>query len=514
MDAPRWYDPDMRARWIALWVVASCTDAGGVTLALDVPANDALDPFSLPIAEIALTVRAGDDVIYSATRENPERTEGIDFGRVPYGDALRFEVTAAAPSGRIVGYGRNDAPIDSPEGERVVVPVRVRRPFSYLAGATSLIAVDGTSEPGTAYTSERDLGFETTAVATTHDGNEIVVAAGNALVILSSADHSPIEPMPAPLPDTVGRLAVSGDGRWAVATHDTPETTGVSIVDLDVVRAGDEPRPTFVPTARPGEVAIAGDLAWILLDPLVGFSCAGESSVMTIDLTDPTAELPATPLDQRATRIAVDPASGAAYVVIACASEIVRIGEPGAAPEPFLQLAGASTVTIERDRLWANGHVDGEGAHITLASAPLAGGQATVLDLPTLEERAIATALAQQGQDGVIQMTADLASAYDLSVLPDGEHVAILVAAGYITDPAGDDGTGRPVVPKITLVSYEYQLVQLDTGLGAQRLRTWCDITWDPGALLDEFECARAPGQDTTDLPFVPDNLATLFGSP
>lgn len=63
------------------------------------------------------------------------------------------------------------------------------------------------------------------------------------------------------------------------------------------------------------------------------------------------------------------------------------------------------------------------------------------------------------------------------------------------------------------MITYEYQLVQLDTGLAAQRLRLSCDITWQPGALLDDFRCARAPGQDEAPVPFAATDLSVLHGS-
>ena len=159
------------------------------------------------------------------------------------------------------------------------------------------------------------------------------------------------------------------------------------------------------------------------------------------------------------------------------------------------------------------GHVDGEFAHLILASAQLDGSERTVLDLSTLEERAVATALVVAGQDGLVRMTADLASAFDMAVLPDGEHVAILVAAIYITEATGDAGGGQPILPVVRMVTYEYQLIQLSTGLAAQRLRTTCAISWDPGALLDDFDCAQAPGQDLSELDFIPSRLTSLFGS-
>ena len=62
-------------------------------------------------------------------------------------------------------------------------------------------------------------------------------------------------------------------------------------------------------------------------------------------------------------------------------------------------------------------------------------------------------------------------------------------------------------------ITFEYQQVQLDTGLAAQRLRLSCEISWEPGALLDDFRSARVPGQDEAPVAFAATDLSVLYGS-
>lgn len=69
------------------------------------------------------------------------------------------------------------------------------------------------------------------------------------------------------------------------------------------------------------------------------------------------------------------------------------------------------------------------------------------------------------------------------------------------------------IVPAIDMIVHDYQLVQLDTGLGAQRLRLSCALTWEPGALLDDFRCGRVPGQDEAAAPFMPADVTAIYGS-
>ncbi|MBZ0231498.1 MAG: hypothetical protein K8M05_04050, partial [Deltaproteobacteria bacterium] len=206
-------------------------------------------------------------------------------------------------------------------------------------------------------------------------------------------------------------------------------------------------------------------------------------------------------------------ASGTAIVAVGCANEVVAIDAPAGAPRLVYAAPGVGALTIADGRLWMTGHVEGPDAHLSIIEMSLDGRDPHTLALPSTEERAIATALEQAGQDGEIRLTADLHTAFAISVLPDGAHVAIVEIAAHLGEASGDAGGGRPVVPEMSLVTYEYQLVRLDTGLDAQRLRLSCAITWEPGALLDDFRCGRVPGQDDAPVTFAATDLSVLFGS-
>lgn len=490
--------------------LAACGEGGAVELRIERPADPALDPLA-GAGELRLSAWTGGDRIHQAAIAAPAPGERFDFGQVPIADDVRFELEGASGSGRVVGYGRSGAAVDVGADEVVEVVVPMRRPFVYLSGAPDVVALDATREPGEDYASAIAIGAAPEAVAALPDGSAVLVAGGGALRRVSTSDHATVEGEVA-IAGAVVDLAVDADGRWAAASH----ADGISIVDLGELRGGGG-EAVFVPAVEPGELAVGGGLVWAVLDPVDSLFCTGTSSVLAIPVDDPASAAPPVALDRKATDLVVDPATGAAFVVEPCGggreSALVRFAAPGAAPEPWLSVPGLSAVTLARDRLWVTGHVDGADAHITLASVSLAGGDPEVLDLPTTEGRALATELVAAGQDGLIGMTADLSSSYALSVLPDGEHVAIVIAAVYSTEPAGDAGGGQPIIPEITMVTYEYQLVQLDTGLGAQRVRLSCSISWEPGALLDDFACALAPGQDAADVDFVPGDLSVLYGS-
>lgn len=506
----------MRGRsWITgaltLVVIAGCGGEGGVELRLDLPSAAKLDPLDGRVSSVTLNVTAAGDTVYSATREFPGAGAGVDFGRVPIGEGLSFELVGRTSASQVVAYGRTPTPVDVSSDTAREVDVPVRRPYVYIAGADGVLAVDGTAEPDSGYDELIAPGATSRAVAVTADGSRIVVAAGGELGVISTADHEPGDNK-VTLAAPAVHLAVSPDGHWAVVSHtdnaDPDALRGVSIVDLD--RLGDADAVRFVATEAAGEVAVGNDTAWVLQNPLASLACTGDSSVAAIELDAGTA---ADSVDLGGPAVDIVAGNGVVYAAMPCSNQVVKVLAGAVQPTPVLEVAGASALSLARGRLWAMGHIDGEFAHLILASSLVDGSDRKVLDLPTLEERAVATALVGPGQDGLIRMTADLASASEMTVLPDGEHVAILVTAVYLTDSSGDAGNGQPILPVVQMVTYEYQLVQLATGLPAQRLRTTCAISWDPGALLDDFACARAPGQDVSVVDFVPRRITALFGA-
>jgi hypothetical protein len=425
-------------------------------------------------------------------------------------DALWFELRSTTAAGRVVGFGRAGAPVDVTDDDPVRVTIPLRRPFVYLAGADALVTVDATREPGEDYVSMMPVGAGVRAVAGTADGTELVVVTTSSVRLVATLTHAALSGEVA-LPSEPAELAVSADGRWAAVSHRAPPE-GVSIVDLQALRAGAAVAPAFVAIDRPGAIGIAGGVVWVLKNPNDSLFCGGTSSVVSVPLDAPAAS-PDIALTSRATDLTVDPGSGAAIVNIGCGNEVVAIDAPGGAPRSVYAAPGVGAVTVARGRLWMTGHVEGPDAHLSIIDMNLDGSDPHTLALPNTEERAVAVALEEAGQDGEIRLTADLHTAFALSVLPDGAHVAILEIAAYIGQASGDAGGGRPIIPEMQMITYEYQLVQLDTGLAAQRLRLSCEISWEPGALLDAFRCARVPGQDEAPVPFTATDLSVLYGS-
>jgi hypothetical protein len=494
---------------LAFLAFPACHD-GHVTLSLVIPSTPGLDPLRDADLLTLDGLSSGATVYSSTISAPPRRGDPLEFADVPTGDDLRFELRAATAAGRVVGFGRSNQSFDITDDDDVRVPIRVRKPFAYLAGADTLVAVDGTAEPGEDYVSMMPLGAPVRAVAATGDGAEVVVATPTSIRLVSTLTHVATTDELL-LSSEVSELAISADGRWAAVSHQgAPQ--GISIIDLEALRDSAPVPPTFVAIDKPGAIAIGGGVVWVLVDPIDSLFCGGTSSVVSVPLDAPTAST-AIPLAARAGTLTADPDSGAAIVAVGCADEIVAIDAPGGTPRTVYASPGLGAVTVANGRIWATGTVNGVDAHLTLTSFDLDGSDPHTVTLPTTEEHAVATALEAAGQDGQLRLTADLHTAFAVSVLPDGAHVAIVDIAAYIGLASGDAGGGRPIVPDMQMIAYEYQLVELDTGLSAQRLRLSCEISWEPGALLDSFRCDTAPGQDEAPAPFAATDLSVLYGS-
>jgi hypothetical protein len=179
-----------------------------------------------------------------------------------------------------------------------------------------------------------------------------------------------------------------------------------------------------------------------------------------------------------------------------------------------------TNVTVAGSRVWGVGREATTDAHLVLASVNADGSAASRLDLPLAQELAQSNDLTEPGQTAEVRLDADQADAYSLSVLPDGHNVTLLVHATYHADEVVrtisvlGNMFDQVIVPAMDMETYEYQLVDVTTGGATQRLRTSCAINWDEGvALLDDWDCASAQGQVTSDEDFIARQATVLYGA-
>lgn len=499
----------VRSLWLAALSVA-CSAEGAVRIRIDAPEDARLTPVDGRLAAITLTIESDGMPPRAVTRPAQDRTAPIDLGDVPIADGVRLSLAATSAAGRLVGYGRAPAPIDVVADEVIEVPIRLRRPFAYVAGGNRLAVYDATLERGQAYASEIDVAAPT-AVTATPDGAEVLALVGGSVVPVSTMTHQAVGLPAVALGPGATDLTVSPDSRWVAVSHG--QGTGVSMIDLVAMRGGAGAAVHLDLGAPVGAVAFAGDKAWVLLQPARQAACGAPSSLRAIDLA--TMQPGATvPLDGPAGDLAADGASGTLVLAMRCAGQVVKVNAVGdtASPELLIAVPDPTTVAVARGRVFTMGHVDAPGAaHLIFASVGLDGSNPAMLQLAVPEERAKSNDFTASGQAAEVRMAADTAMAYDLAVLPDGGRVAALVLSSYHSTPMGDL-LGSPIIPAIDVVTVEYQLIDAETGTALQRMRGACQIDWRHDAFLDDFSCTQASGQDQANPAFVPTTVAVLYG--
>ncbi|MBI4510749.1 MAG: hypothetical protein HY698_14030 [Deltaproteobacteria bacterium] len=495
---------------VALVLGLACAGEGGVRIRIDAPVDPTLSPLDERVATVALLTEEEGQLLQLATRPAGDRSSSLGLGEIRVGEGVRLALQVLSPTGRMLGHGRATGPVEV-SAERVSeVPIRLRRPLAFVAGAFDLRAFDTTLDPGEPMERGIAVGSFPVAVAPTPDGGELVVIAAERLHLLSTSNHKPLENAKVSLAAGARDVAVSPDSRWALVTHDA----GLSVVDLSSPREGHETKPTFLPLGRVGGVAVDNNVGYVLIDKAEAGSCAGRSSIQPVPLPVPETLPSPIELDMGVNDLAVDPSSGRLLLGAACLG--LRLLSPSSGGQATLELLAMempTVVAIQGRRAWAAGQVPGPNAHLVLASIGLDGGGKQVLDLPVPEERAKSNELrlSQEGQVAEIRMTADWVMAYDLAVLPGGAHVAILVHAKYRAETSGQV-FGMPIIPQMDVETREYQLVDTKAGVPIQRMRAACDISLTGIAILSDFECTLTPGQDVARPPYNPTHVAVLFG--
>jgi hypothetical protein len=497
-------------------VCAACGGGGEVRIIVDTPADPALDPLDSRVATVTLLVEL-DGEVRAETVAAGDRDRPIELGDVPIVDGVRLSLQTATGGGRMIGFGRAPDPISVHATDVVEVPIRLRRPFAYVSGASQLRAFDTTLDQGQPYQLALPVAGPA-AVASTADGAHVAVLSGDTLSLLETATHAsdPVAATAAVQPGG-GDLTISRDSRWIGVSHRASNGRGVSIVDLAALRDG-AASVTFFDLGGQAGVFLDEErgIAWALIDMSESlFACAEAlTQAVPIDLATLEAGAPI-PLGRKVFDAAIDPATGDLFVALGCEGRVLRMDLASETPleEDVLEVAGASTIAVAGGRVWTIGHVDGEGTgHLEIAHAALDGSGVTRLALPVAEERARADEFSEESQSAEVRIKADLVAAYDLAVLPDSSRIAVLVLSTYDSDPTGDF-FGSPIIPGLQMVTTEYQLLDAATGTAFQRLRTHCSLTvLDPDAFLTDFSCTSTPGQDQSAEDFIAGNVAVLYG--
>jgi hypothetical protein len=494
---------------------AGCSHSGAVHVTIDLPDDPDLSP-AADLARLQLVSEVGGAPGQPTNRDVTSTMAGadIDFGTVSIHPGVRLSLIGFATTGRLVGFGRASAPITVTSDASQAVTIPLRRPFAYIAGGDALVACDTTVEPGAPFALTIDAAPQPVAAAATPDGTQVVAVGGSQLVALSTSRHMASGGVPATLAAGASAVAISPDSRWAVVVHGgaAAPMSGVSVVDLKAGGAA-----AFVAVDNADAVAVSADTAYVLQNATD--ACTGQSTIVPVRLGATALAGTGFGLASAARDIAIGPDGTTLLVAEPCADAVWALRDDGKTQVKVAKLTSPTNVAVNGDRVWGVGRESQGGAHLVLASANLDGTAAAPLSLPPTQELAKSTDLTEAGQTTEVRLDPDQVDAYSLSVLPDGRSVALLVHATYhaapIVRPVSFNGTifDETIVPGIDMETYEYQLIDVTTGSLTQRLRTRCKINWDPGAVLDNWACARALGQDTTDMDFVANQVTVLYGA-
>jgi hypothetical protein len=504
-----------RAGLILLGAAVACGQNGAVHLQIELPDDRALSPASEDLARLTLVTEIDGGQGQITSREVSSTVVGtqISFGDVAIDAGVHLSLLAFAASGRLIGYGRALAPIAVTSDAELAVTIPLRRPFAYVSGGPALLACDTTVDPGQPFASAIADAAQPVAVAATPDGAAVIAVGAGQLRSISTARHAGSGAAPIPLAAGAFAVAVSPDSRWAVVVH-RGATSGMSIVDLGKHGAG---APEFVPIDGPAGVAVSADTAYVLTN--ASDDCTAQSTIVPVTLATAAAGANVG-LAGAARDVALAPDGKTLLVAEPCANAIVAVSGGGATQVKVVQVPSPTDVAVIGSRVWGAGRDMQNGAHLVVASANVDGSAPAHVDLPLTQELAKSNDLTEAGQVTEVRLDADQVDGYSLSVLPDGQRVSLLVHATYhaapIVRPVEFNGVifDETIVPSLSMETYEYQLIDVTTGVATQRLRTSCSIDWAHNtAVLDDWSCASALGQNTTDTDFIAGEVTVLYGA-
>lgn len=514
--------------------VPGCSETGQVQIELILPEDAALSPAGDRLAEITLVTWGEGEPLQRDTHEVEDPSRGVEMGALPAGVEVQVALELRAASGRLIGYGRAPGTVSAQADGDTIIPIHVRRPYIYASGAADrLETFDSTLDPGEDGTyGSLDLPAPV-ASAATPDGAELVVVSAlgetdSLLRVIETRTHVALQSAPVPLGGGVSDVAISADGALALVAHDG-EAGGVSVVDLEAARGG-QAQVTFVPAGAAGAVvAVAGGdgrpaLALALLARARAFGCdeaAPASSLAVVELDDAPALDATVTLPSPVADLAAAPDGSTVYLAEPCADAVTALAiDAGVSsigqPEELMPLELAGAVAVQGDRLLAAGSLppDGsEGARLVLVQAGLDGVEPVRTLLPPGQVRAQSVDFEGDDQTVEVVIDADQLRPADLVGLPGGEMVALL-QDGYYHSEEWIDIFGDTVVAELEVETVEYQLIDVSNRATVHRLRTFCEVTPLTSGTLQDFTCAKEPGQDVHQEGemYRASQLSTLYG--
>ena len=102
----------------------------------------------------------------------------------------------------------------------------------------------------------------------------------------------------------------------------------------------------------------------------------------------------------------------------------------------------------------------------------------------------------------------------DLVTLPGGQYVGLVTKSRYYIEEL-TDGFGTRILPCLDATTADWILIDMASSSVAQRVRTSCAVTVEPGAFFADWECDQPPEGERNAFPaqYTPTSIGALFGA-
>lgn len=507
------------ARILALAAgLAACGGGGRLDLVLDLPDSDQLRPEGMTTVTVVAQPFADDPV---ETTSVIAANDTFQAGDLPAGEPVALAVELRDETGRLVGYGRAQNPVELSVNDLTQVRIQVRRPFLYAASTSGLFTFDPTRD---ALDGDFQGKLQPPAPLRTIPlgGDEIAVVSAGAVDEVSTEDHlidaDPID---------VG--AAASDAAAVPGHHQVVlgVPTGFTVVDLDTGEVVSVDAGAPIQRVTVGVTSDGRTIAYGLIDrvdvPEIDEPCAtGTSRIASVEL--PATETPQVDFWDMPVGLADISAGVEASGLVGaapCVGQVVQIDDQGTTM--LATLPRAALVAIQGTRVWAVGtepaKIQYAGAQIdyvqedaieTLVYVDLRGGGPTTIPLERRRETMI------DSDDPALEhaqvMKPLSALPLDMTVLAGGEFVSVATRYKYHSN-AYTSGVVI-VLPDMDATTSDVILLDGATVTAAQRVRSRCVLIAGFADVFPNWECgatddAEAPRQGQ----FETGALAALFGA-
>lgn len=521
-------------------VLGACNGgSGSLELTLSLPSQADLRPTGMTTVTVTAT----------APGESPVGTTSVlssgsvSAGDLPIGNDIQIGIVLRDVSNRIVGVGEAGQTVDVIGDQATKVSIPVRRPFVYAASGSALYSFDPTLDPRDAKFQGMLAGVTGPQFTVSVGGDRLAVISANQVQIVVTATNTVMGSITVPGMVT-DAAAVPGSHKLAVA-----HGAGIAIVDVDAQTVENAMvGPVDRVTVGPGSdgLMVAYGLVGRILPPekpSMLATCTGTSKIVAVPVDAPASATPA-PVTAGVSDLAAAPDVPMLFATLPCTGKVAKVGgviEGGALTlTDVVDLERAAVLTVAGDRVWAAGtkmsapacttgctattpvacpQPNGnhlayvtEGAHIIVKSIPLDGGTPITLDAPGRRETMVDKNDMARQHAQVLKALGVVPS--DLVTLPGGQYVGLVTKSRYYIEEL-TDGFNTRILPCLDATTADWILIDMASSSVAQRVRTSCAVTVEPGAFFADWECDQPPEGERNAFPaqYTPTSIGALFGS-